>query len=172
MTLLLFAMPGSRHGSGGAPSSQYLTPTSDNRGIPQWKLQQQQQQRPGMRSPQNNGFGHPQVRPPTVDEALQYSSLSSIVPHNPGKNPTKPCQPSPSLSPIAHGSFVDIISLPTIGHSGFVSITSALSDHNMSRQSLAYLNNETLSNNGSSILLDEAVSKIRNYLVPEELTEL
>lgn len=53
-----------------------------------------------------------------------------------------------------------------------MSVTSALNDRNISRQSLELLNGEVRSSNGSSVLLDQAVRKLQNYLAPGELTEL
>ncbi|KAI9877619.1 MAG: Sister chromatid cohesion protein 2 [Pleopsidium flavum] len=141
-------MPSSKHGPGGAPPSTCLTPTSENRGIPQWKMQQQQQQQPIMPSRYRNGVGRRQVRPLTVDEALQYSAFSSTVPHNP-----------------------DIVPPPSIGLPGCLSVTSALNNRSVSRPSLELLDEEVLSSNGSSALLNQAVMKIQSYLAPEELTE-
>ena len=82
-------MPPHTYPPGATITSTYLTPTSDNRAIPQRRMDQQPQQR---RQPSDvpvkytNGVVHRRVRPLTVDEALQYSSLSSIAPHNPGEN--------------------------------------------------------------------------------------
>ena len=72
---------------GELPYSTSLTPTSENRGLPQRKA-------PHYHSPSRSNHAKPlnnstdrvrQIRPLTVNEALQYSSLSSIVPSDSGK---------------------------------------------------------------------------------------
>ncbi|MCJ1401949.1 Sister chromatid cohesion protein 2 [Xylographa trunciseda] len=68
------------------PYSTSLTPTSENRGLPQRKA-------PHYHSPSRSNHAKPlnggaartgKIRPLTVNEALQYSSLSSIVPCDSG----------------------------------------------------------------------------------------
>lgn len=69
-----------------SPSSIFLAPTSENRGIPQRKTPPYPPPVVKVNGNQHaNGTGSRQIRPLTVSEALQYSPLSSIVPFGSGK---------------------------------------------------------------------------------------
>ena len=72
---------------GDVPYSTSLTPTSENRGLPQRKAPHYHSpSRSNPSKPLNHSVAHVrQIRPLTVNEALQYSSLSSIVPYDSGK---------------------------------------------------------------------------------------
>lgn len=66
------------------PTSTFLAPTTDNRGIPARKTQYQTPLQPsnGIYTPNSGNSRGPRLL--TVDEALQYSPLSSIIPFSPG----------------------------------------------------------------------------------------
>ncbi len=65
------------------------TSTTDGPGIPHRGMYQANQLQPTLLhvNGQPNGQSAPQARLLTVDEALQYSPLSSIVPFTSGKEP-------------------------------------------------------------------------------------
>lgn len=82
-------MPPPAYDVGTTPSTIFLAPTSDNRGIPQRKTPHYSPPVAKVNgSLHANGAGPRQIRPLTVNEALQYSPLSSIVPFGPGRCPT------------------------------------------------------------------------------------
>lgn len=79
-------MPPPIHKGDTSPSTIFLAPTFENRGIPQRKTPHHSP--PVVKFNGNlhaNGTGPRQIRPLTVSEALQYSPLSSIVPFGPGR---------------------------------------------------------------------------------------
>lgn len=69
----------------GIPTPTFLTPTTDNRGIPARKTQYQTPLHPsyGIHTLTSGNTRGPRLL--TVDEALQFSPLSSIIPFSPGK---------------------------------------------------------------------------------------
>ncbi|KAI9821700.1 MAG: Sister chromatid cohesion protein 2 [Pycnora praestabilis] len=99
--------------------------------------------------PSTNGVTHHRVRPLGVDEALQYSPMSSIVPFG------------SELTPA-----------PTIGPSGSSSLFTTPDERNASRQSLDSLNAEAYDNNGSSGRLQRTLEDLQRLLEADELTEL
>lgn len=151
------------------PSTTSFTPTSDNRGFPVWKLQQQhqqhQQQRTTMASMQGNGFGHRQVRSLTVDEALQYSSLSSIVPHNPGETMSLIVS-----TWLLYLCLLDIIPLPAISP-GYTSLTSTAEGRTTATKTLELLDDAVLSGSKPE-LLGRTVRDLQKLLDPSGLTKL
>lgn len=66
------------------PPSTFLTPTTDSRGTPARKTQYQIPLQPtnGIHTPSSGNLHGPRLL--TVDEALQYTPLSSIIPFSPG----------------------------------------------------------------------------------------
>ncbi len=77
-------MASSDYHAGGVPASSFLAPTTDNRGIPQRKTPQYYHPLPTYGVRQANGANYTHTRLLTVEEALQFSPLSSVVPFNPG----------------------------------------------------------------------------------------
>ena len=69
----------------GMPSPVFFAPTTNNRGIPPNKGQQYHQPSSTNGVRQSNGADPHPARLLTVDEALQYSALSSVVPFSPGR---------------------------------------------------------------------------------------
>ncbi|KAI9797426.1 MAG: Sister chromatid cohesion protein 2 [Piccolia ochrophora] len=96
----------------------------------------------------SNGPSQQRVRPLTVDEALQYSPLSSIVPFGP-----------------------DPIPLPTVGCQGTTSIFLTPEDRKTSRRTLRELDHEMSRQGPSSYLIQKAMQDIQSLLDPEELTK-
>ena len=72
--------------AGGSPPSTFLAPTTDNQAIPQRKSAQHIPPSQGSHARHKNEPAaiSRKLRPLSVNEALQYSPLSSIVPFNSG----------------------------------------------------------------------------------------
>jgi hypothetical protein len=77
-------MAPSDHHAGGVPASTFLAPTTDNRGMPQRKTPQYHHPLSPYGIRQATGVNESHTRLLTVEEALQFSPLSSVVPFNPG----------------------------------------------------------------------------------------
>ncbi|KAI9724135.1 MAG: hypothetical protein M1812_000854 [Candelaria pacifica] len=95
-----------------------------------------------------NGASHHGIRPLTVDEALQYSPLSSIVPY---------------------GS--EIIPLPSISLPGSTSLFASTEERKACRRSLGVLDQEVRNSNGQSALVGQTVRELQRLLKPNELTQ-
>lgn len=148
------------------PSTIFLPPTSENRGIPQRKTPHNSP--PVVKVNGNlhlNGTGSRQIRPLTVSEALQYSPLSSIVPFGPGRCLCLEVS-------IYHSKSTDVIPLPTVGLPGSQPIFSTASEQELARQPIELLNRDLAQSNGTSSLLRRALQDLQPYLDPNQLTEL
>ncbi|KAI9767390.1 MAG: Sister chromatid cohesion protein 2 [Candelina submexicana] len=95
-----------------------------------------------------NGALHHGIRPLTVDEALQYSPFSSIVPYS-----------------------SEIIPLPNISLPGSTSLFASTEERKACRQSLEALNQEAYTSNGQSGLVGQTVRELQKLLNPSELTQ-
>ncbi|MCJ1306040.1 Sister chromatid cohesion protein 2, partial [Hypocenomyce scalaris] len=134
---------------GNSPSTVFLAPASDNRGIPERKAQHHSQPAARVNGNRYANITSPvQIRPLTVNEALQYSPLSSIVPFGP-----------------------DVIPLPTVGLPGTQPIFSTTSERELARQPIELLNREMGQSSGTSRLLQRTSQDLQPYLDPDQLTE-
>ena len=153
------------------PTSTFLAPTSDNRGIPARKTQYQTPLQP------SNGVSSGNARGPrllTVDEALQYSPLSSIIPFSPGM--CIDCRSLLlSLKQKLQGLMPqdqDIVPLPNARLPGSYSIFPTQAEKSGARQSLNVLDRDIAHSRGQSKLAQATLKELRPYLDKKVITNL
>lgn len=131
----------------GIPTSTFLTPTTDNRGIPARKTQYQTPLQPsnGIHAPHSGNPRGPRLL--TVDEALQFSPLSSIIPFSP-----------------------DIVPLPNARLLGSQPIFPTQSEKSGAKQSLNVLDKDIGQSRGQSKLAQATLNDLRPYLDKNAIT--
>ncbi|MCJ1231905.1 Sister chromatid cohesion protein 2, partial [Toensbergia leucococca] len=123
------------------PSPVFFAPTTNNRGIPPNKGQQYHQPSSTNGVRQSNGADPHPARLLTVDEALQYSALSSVVPFSP-----------------------DVIPLPNVSLPSSQAIFSTASEQQVVRQSIQVLDEDIGRTKGQSALTQHALQNLLPYL--------
>ena len=111
-------------------------------------------------------------RPPTVDEALQYSPFSSIVPFGPGTwlLPTSKESFGFGWRIGAEGYNAEAVAVPVTANLNLPPLFSNFNERNASRQTLEVLNREAQAYNNRPSLLSHTVQNVRILLEPNELT--
>ena len=116
-------------------------------------------------------------RPPTVDEALQYSPLSSIVPFSPSEQPS-PLHTGLSRSDISFlivhdtDSYQGIIPFPSAGPPSSSSIFTTHEERRAARRALDSFNTESSNTHSTSARLQKTLQDLQQLLNAEELTQL
>ena len=100
-----------------------------------------------------------------MDEALQFSPFSSIVPFGPSE-----CYYF--SDEIQRLIFADIIPIPNSNLPGSQSPFSTSKEHRISRQSLAYLDEELSRTQGQSSIAQRSKNDLKAYLNPDVITDL
>lgn len=155
-----------------APSHQQqgptwtLPPTHDRSPSHRPEAQHESNQRP-------QSFLQSTMSPPsrprllTVDQALQFSPLSSIVPFSPGKY-----HPSCNDSANPDGRSSDVIPAPNSNLPGPTSVFSSPTERQTARQPLEDLNQELSRNQGRSSAATRAEHDLKALLDSDTITGL
>lgn len=121
------------------------------------------------RLPTSKGYEAMPARPFTVDEALPFSPLSSVVPFNSG---TRYLQDNLYKWWSTSNIFLDIIPLPTIGLQASASLFTTTSEQQEARRGIEYLNQQYRSAGNSSDYFQEFIKDAQDLLDPNKLTKL
>ena len=158
------------YNTGGVPSSTSLTPTSDNRGIPLWKTQNYQSPTQSPHHPRPNGTTprSRQPRPLTVNEALQYSPLTSIIPFDSGTTGPGILTSLLILTIVLLG----IIPLPNTEIPTSQPLFSSPAERQTARQSLDLIDRSLANGYGQSDLANHTISMLQPLLNPNNISEL
>ena len=100
-----------------------------------------------------------------VDQALQYSPFSSIVPFDPGTS----FQPSVSH---AFTKSTDVVPMPNSNLPGFSSVFSNLSERQAAKHQFEELNHEFAKNPGTSSAAHRAKTELKRLLDPVDAADL
>lgn len=101
----------------------------------------------------------------SVDEALQFSPFSSIVPFGPSERYY-------FSSEIQRLIFSDLIPIPNSNIPGSQPPFSTSKEHRISRQPLAYLDEELSRTQGQSSIAQRSKNDLKAYLNPDVITKL
>ena len=100
-----------------------------------------------------------------MDEALQFSPFSSIIPFGPSE-----CYCF--SGEIQRLIFSDIIPVPNSNIPGSQPPCSTSKEHRISRQPLAYLDEELSRTQGQSSIAHRSKNDLKGYLNPDVITDL
>lgn len=114
---------------------------------------------------QSNGTFRPPARLLNVDQALQFSPFSSIVPSGPGEFPRL-------LLKQRHLTSSDVIPTPNANLSGSQQIFPSANEHRIARQPLDYLSEELSKTQGKSSMAQRSKHDLLTYLSPDVVTDL
>lgn len=149
------------------PTSIYLRKPTDNHQLPLRKSQSVQSSPPAAGTQQYCGKPRPHPRLLNVDEALQYSPLSSIVPLSLGKI-------SSVGSDVKSQVLIAIDTIPTPNAHVVVSqlVYSTPAEQQASRRSLEFLNSSLETSRGQSELSQTVLKKLQSFLNQNAVTDL
>ena len=100
-----------------------------------------------------------------VDQALQFSPFSSIVPSGPGECPKFFLEQRHLIS-------LDVIPAPNANLPGSQQIFPTANEHRIARQPLDYLNEELSKTQGQSSIAQRSKHDLLAYLSPDVVTDL
>ena len=157
--------------SGSTPNPMFHASAGDRYGIPHRNVPQHDQTRPlhTRQDGRSNGAGTPRARLLTVDEALQFSPLSSIVPFHSGMQIS--VRTSKALI-LINVILLDIIPAPTASFSAPHPLFPTTSEQRAARQSLDLLDKDILRTKGQSSLAQKALSDLKPCMRRDDITEL
>ena len=114
---------------------------------------------------QSNGTLRPPARLLNVDQALQFSPFSSIVPSGPGECPK-------FLIIQRHLTSSDVIPTPNANLPGSQQMFPTANEHRIARQPLDYLSEELSKTQGKSAIAQRSKHDLLTYLSPDVVTDL